>query len=58
MNLTKEREIARVAKSIPVALVVFDLLWLDGHDTTRLTLEERRELLELVVGDRTTACRS
>ena len=49
MNLTKEREIARVAKSIPVALVVFDLLWLDGHDTTQLKLEERRELLELVV---------
>ncbi|MGZ5350886.1 MAG: non-homologous end-joining DNA ligase [Actinomycetota bacterium] len=49
MNLTKEREIARVATSIPVALVVFDLLWLDGHDTTQLKLEERRELLELVV---------
>ena len=39
----------RVAKPIPVALVVFDLLWLDGHDTTRLKLEERRELLELIV---------
>jgi bifunctional non-homologous end joining protein LigD len=49
MNLTKEREIARVAKTIPVALVVFDLLWLDGHDTTQLKLEERRELLELIV---------
>ncbi len=49
MNLTKEREIARTAKSIPVALVVFDLLWLDGHDTTQLKLEERRELLELIV---------
>jgi bifunctional non-homologous end joining protein LigD len=29
--------------------VVFDLLWLDGHDTTGLALEERRELLELIV---------
>jgi bifunctional non-homologous end joining protein LigD len=32
-----------------VALVVFDLLWLDGHETTGLGLEQRRELLELVV---------
>ena len=35
MNLTGEREIARVAKQIPVALVVFDLLWLDGRETDR-----------------------
>ena len=32
MNLQNEREIKRVAKQIPVAFVVFDLLWLDGHD--------------------------
>ncbi len=25
-----------MAKQIPVALVVFDVLWLDGHDTTGL----------------------
>jgi bifunctional non-homologous end joining protein LigD len=49
MNLTNEREIKRVAKQIPVALVVFDLLWLDGRETTGLRLEERRELLELIV---------
>jgi bifunctional non-homologous end joining protein LigD len=49
MNLQNEREIKRVAKQIPVAFVVFDLLWLDGHDTTGLALEERRELLELIV---------
>ena len=36
MNLTGEREIARIAKQIPVALVVFDLLWLDGRETTGL----------------------
>jgi bifunctional non-homologous end joining protein LigD len=48
MNLTKPREIERARKSIPVSLVVFDLLWLDGHDTTGLKLEERRELLELI----------
>ena len=49
MNLQNEREIKRVAKQIPVAFVVFDLLWLDGHDVTDLALQERRELLELIV---------
>jgi bifunctional non-homologous end joining protein LigD len=49
MNLANEREIKRLAKTIPVALVVFDLLWLDGRDTTGLLLEERRELLSLIV---------
>jgi len=49
MNLVGEREIKRAATQIPVALVVFDMLWLDGRDTTGLTLQERRELLTLVV---------
>jgi bifunctional non-homologous end joining protein LigD len=49
MNLANPREIKRIAKQIPVSLVVFDLLWLDGRETTALKLEERRELLELVV---------
>ena len=49
MNLQNEREIKRVAKDIPVSLVVFDLLWLDGRETIGLGLEERRELLELIV---------
>ncbi|MDP9327087.1 MAG: non-homologous end-joining DNA ligase, partial [Actinomycetota bacterium] len=49
MNLRNEREIKRIVSRIPVTLVAFDLLWLDGRDTTGLTLEERRELLELIV---------
>jgi DNA ligase D-like protein (predicted ligase)/DNA ligase D-like protein (predicted polymerase)/DNA ligase D-like protein (predicted 3'-phosphoesterase) len=49
MNLSNEREIKRIAQKIPVALVAFDLLWLDGRDLTGLALEERRELLETVV---------
>ena len=49
MNLQGTRAIARASKQIPVALVVFDLLWLDGRETTGLTLEQRRELLDLVV---------
>jgi bifunctional non-homologous end joining protein LigD len=48
MNLSGQRAIARAAKTTPVSLVVFDLLWLDGHDTTGLPLEQRRELLELI----------
>ena len=49
MNLSNPREIQRASKRSPVALVVFDLLWLDGNDTTGLTLEQRRELLGLIV---------
>jgi bifunctional non-homologous end joining protein LigD len=49
MNLLNEREIKRMAKQIPVSLVAFDLLWLDGRDLTELPLEERRELLLGVV---------
>jgi bifunctional non-homologous end joining protein LigD len=49
MNLTNEREIKRISSKIPVALVAFDLLWLDGNDLTGLALEERRELLETIV---------
>jgi bifunctional non-homologous end joining protein LigD len=48
MNLSGQRAIARAAKTIPVSLVVFDLLWLDGNDTTGLPLEQRRELLDLI----------
>ena len=49
MNLANERDIKRMAKQVPVGMVAFDLLWLDGHATTDLTLEERRGLLEGVV---------
>jgi bifunctional non-homologous end joining protein LigD len=49
MNLSNEREIKRISSRIPVALVAFDLLWLDGHDLADLALEQRRELLETIV---------
>ena len=49
MNLSNEREIKRMTAQVPVALVAFDLLWLDGRDLTTLKLEERRELLEAIV---------
>ena len=50
MNLANEREIERMAQGRSRSRwSSFDLLWLDGRDTTGFPLEERRELLELVV---------
>jgi len=49
MNISSPRDIERARKRIPVSLVAFDLLFLDGHDVTGLPLEERRGLLEAVV---------
>jgi bifunctional non-homologous end joining protein LigD len=49
MNLLNEREIKRASAKIPVALIAFDLLWLDGRSLVDLPLEERRELLETIV---------
>ena len=49
MNLANPREIDRARKRLPVTMVAFDILWLDGHDLTGLPLEQRRELLSLVV---------
>jgi bifunctional non-homologous end joining protein LigD len=49
MNLANPRQIERMRHQIPVTFVAFDLLWLDGRDTTGLGLEERRELLTYVV---------
>jgi DNA ligase D-like protein (predicted ligase)/DNA ligase D-like protein (predicted polymerase)/DNA ligase D-like protein (predicted 3'-phosphoesterase) len=45
MNLQNEREIKRASTKIPVALIAFDLLWLNGRSTVDLALEDRRELL-------------
>jgi bifunctional non-homologous end joining protein LigD len=52
MHLTRPAEIERVAAQIPVRYVIFDLLYLDGHDLTGptgLTYLERRKLLTEVV---------
>jgi bifunctional non-homologous end joining protein LigD len=45
MHLAKPADVARVAATIPVSYVIFDLLWLDGRDVTRLPYLERRHLL-------------
>jgi bifunctional non-homologous end joining protein LigD len=48
MHLTSEHVVRRLAASDPVAYIVFDLLWLDGHPLIGLPYTERRErLLEL-----------
>ncbi len=46
MHLTGDARIKRRAKEIPVVLAIFDLLYLDGRDLTRLPYEERRRRLD------------
>ncbi|WP_297625752.1 non-homologous end-joining DNA ligase [Nocardioides sp.] len=54
MHLRNAQEVARLVKSVPATLMVFDLLRLDGEDLADRPLEERRALLEeLPLGDST-----
>jgi len=46
MHLRNAKEVARLVKSVPATLMVFDLLRLDGADLAERPLEERRALLE------------
>ena len=46
MHLRDPRKIEQMAKRIPAAFLVFDLLYLDDEDLTGRPLEERRRLLE------------
>ena len=53
MNLASPAEIERIRKKIPVEMVAFDLLWLDGEDWTKQPLSERRaKLTEVVMPDK------
>jgi bifunctional non-homologous end joining protein LigD len=45
MHLASEHAVRRLAASDPVAYLVFDLLWLDGHSLMDLPYLERRERL-------------
>lgn len=52
MHLRDARAIKRLAEARPVAYRIFDLLRLDGRDTTALPYVQRRELLDgLDLGD-------
>jgi bifunctional non-homologous end joining protein LigD len=53
INLASRSEIERATKKIPVEMVAFDLLWLDGEDLTARPLSERRQrLTEVIMEDR------
>lgn len=49
MHVAAPDEAARRAREIPVEYVIFDLLWLDGHDLTNRPWHERRHLLDASV---------
>jgi bifunctional non-homologous end joining protein LigD len=46
MHLASDSAVRRRMRDIPATYVIFDLLYLDGHVTTSLSYEERRDLLE------------
>jgi bifunctional non-homologous end joining protein LigD len=46
MHLASGSAVRRRMRDIPATYVIFDLLYLDGHITTGLSYEERRELLD------------
>ncbi len=49
MHVQDEGKIRKLLRSTPVWYEVFDLLWADGHDLTRLPLRERRKRLALAL---------
>jgi bifunctional non-homologous end joining protein LigD len=49
MHVRSESEIRHLMRTIPVAYVAFDLVYLDGRDLTKLAYAKRRELLEAAV---------
>lgn len=49
MHVRNRTEIERLAKTIPVTYLAFDLIYLDGRSLVGLPLEERRRLLEETV---------
>ncbi|HEY8648496.1 MAG TPA: DNA ligase D [Candidatus Limnocylindria bacterium] len=46
MQVRDERAVSKLRKSVPVIYEVFDVLYLDGQDLTKLPLRERRRQLE------------
>lgn len=46
MHATGDTRIRRLALDVPVVFMVFDILWLDGHDVTGWPFIERRALLD------------
>ncbi len=46
LGVTAPNAVQRLSKSVPVHLMVFDILRLDGHPVIKLPYRERRDLLE------------
>jgi bifunctional non-homologous end joining protein LigD len=46
MNLVAPGRVRRLAETVPVTYMIFDLMHLDGHSALGLAYEERRRLLE------------
>jgi bifunctional non-homologous end joining protein LigD len=46
ISVTDPNSIAHLARSTPVTLFLFDLLYLDGYDLRGVALEKRKQLLE------------
>jgi len=44
----RKYEIKETAEKIPIKLIVFDILYLDGKETMQLELKERRKLIEKI----------
>ncbi len=51
MHVADPARARRLAASVPVSFLVFDLLYLDGHATTGLAWDERRQVLESLALD-------
>jgi bifunctional non-homologous end joining protein LigD len=45
MHVRDQASVQALQRQIPVAYMIFDLLWLDGHLTTELPYRERRRVL-------------
>jgi bifunctional non-homologous end joining protein LigD len=51
MHVTSESAARRLARDVPVTLILFDVLWLDGHPVMNRSYDERRALLRELVAD-------
>ncbi len=47
----RKYDIKEVSEKIPIKLMVFDILYLDGKETMNLPLEERRKLVEKLIAE-------
>jgi bifunctional non-homologous end joining protein LigD len=46
MNVASESAVRRLMARVPVVLMIFDVLWLEGHSTIELPYADRRALLD------------